>query len=244
VPLPPAAHPAVDSVHEGITLQDLAGMDEAVAWGEMLRDDLTAFREKRRSWADVDRGVLRSGPPGCCETTYAQALARICDVPLVQGSWSRWLANGAGHQGDFMNTMKKTFAEARERVRCIVFLDEVDSFPNRSALRQAWCRRRKPGQSPVPRVSASRAWVPHPSGESVRRLVAVPPVPMSAGDPEADPRSCSDGALRGLDVMLQPAQLGQQFRLARLQCASKSGEPCHQPCFDDVCHARVPPSLR
>jgi hypothetical protein len=241
VPLPPAAHPAVDSVQEGITLQDLAGMDEAVAWGEMLRDDLTASREKRRSWADVDRGVLLSGPLGCCETTYAQALARTCDVPLVQGSWSRWLANGAGHPGNFMNTMKKTFAEAREkRMPCILFLDKVDSFPNRSTHTQAWCRHRKPGQSPVPRLSASRAWVPHPSGEPVRRLVAVPPVPMSAGDPEADLRSCFDGALRGLDVMLQPAQL----RLARLRCASKLGEPCHQPCFDDVCHARVHPSLR
>ena len=105
-----------------------------MAWGTALKADLNAYRQKRRSWADCDRGILVSGPTGCGKTTYARALARTCDVPLVQGSWSRWLANGTGHQGDFMLAMKKTFVEARELAPCIVFLDEVDSFPNRATL--------------------------------------------------------------------------------------------------------------
>lgn len=119
----------------GMTLDRIAGMDEAVAWGRALHQDLVAFREGRRAWADVDKGVLLSGPPGCGKTLYAQALASTCDVPLLEGSYSQWLANGTGHQGDFMNAMKKTFAAARKAAPCILFVDEVDSFPNRSTLK-------------------------------------------------------------------------------------------------------------
>ncbi len=131
---PPVMAAPLVAVGDGITLDLLAGMDEAVAWGTALKADFDAYRKKCRSWADCDRGVLVSGPTGCGKTTYARALARTCDVPLVQGSWSRWLANGTGHQGDFMLAMKKTFVEARELAPCIVFLDEVDSFPNRATL--------------------------------------------------------------------------------------------------------------
>ena len=131
---PPVVAAAPVPVVYGITLDQLAGMDDAVAWGTALKADLDAYRQRRGSWADVDRGILVSGPTGCGKTTYARALARTCDVPLVQGSWSRWLANGSGHQGDFMLAMKKTFIEARDAAPCILFLDEVDSFPDRATL--------------------------------------------------------------------------------------------------------------
>jgi len=119
----------------GMTLDRLSGMEEAVAWGQALHQDLVAFREGRRAWADVDKGLLLSGPPGCGKTLFAQALATTCDVPLIEGSYSSWLANGTGHQGDLLIAMKKTFAAAREAAPCILFLDEVDSFPNRSTLK-------------------------------------------------------------------------------------------------------------
>ena len=119
---------------DALTLDRLAGMDEAVAWGMSLRVDLIAFAAGERAWSEVDRGLLVSGPPGCGKTIFAAALARTCGVPLVTGSWSQWMANGSGHQGDFMLAMKRTFSSARASAPCILFLDEVDSFPNRGEL--------------------------------------------------------------------------------------------------------------
>ena len=119
-------------------LERLPGMDEAVAWGLAVREDLAAFRAGRLAWADVDKGLLLSGPPGCGKTLYAQALAESCGVPLIEGSWSKWLANGTGHQGDFLLALKRTFAAARDAAPCVVFIDEVDSFPDRGALTHAY----------------------------------------------------------------------------------------------------------
>jgi ATP-dependent Zn protease len=129
--------PTILSPRDCLTLDRLAGMEEAVHWGTALAKDLADFRAGQRAWAEVDKGLLLSGPPGCGKTAFGQALARTCGVPLIEGSWSRWLANGTGHQGDFMLALKRTFADARAQAPCILFLDEVDSFPNRGTLTHA-----------------------------------------------------------------------------------------------------------
>lgn len=115
-------------------LSRLHGMAEAIAWGESLARDLAAMARGDIGWQDVDRGCLLSGPPGCGKTLYARALAATCGIPLVSGSYGAWHGSGNAHQGDLLKAMARTFADARARAPCILFLDEIDSFPDRAAI--------------------------------------------------------------------------------------------------------------
>lgn len=111
------------------SLADLHGFGEAAEWGHALAVDLADYRARKITWADLDRGVVLSGPPGVGKTIFAQALARTCGVPLHSHSLARWQAKG--HLGDLLKAMRKAFDEAKKDVPCILFLDELDSFGDR-----------------------------------------------------------------------------------------------------------------
>ncbi len=128
------AAPDTASPRDAPSLDRLYGMDEAVAFGVALARDLKAYKDGLIAWAAVDRGCLLSGQPGVGKSLYARALATTCCVPLVTGSYSTWLATGHGHQGDLLLAMRRTFESAREQAPCILFLDEVDSFPDRAKV--------------------------------------------------------------------------------------------------------------
>lgn len=118
-----------------VTLDSLHGMDAAVCWGHDLARDLCEYRSGALPWSAVDRGALLYGPPGTGKTTFARALAATCAVPLVVGSLSQWQAAGTGHLGDLLQAMRRTFADARAAAPSILFVDEVDSFGNRSSFK-------------------------------------------------------------------------------------------------------------
>ncbi|WP_244425976.1 AAA family ATPase [Sinorhizobium fredii] len=115
-------------------LCEMHGYGAAQEWGLELARDIEDWRNGSISWADVDNGILLSGPPGCGKTTFAASLAKSLDAHIVIGSYSAWIANGEGHQGDLIRSMRNAFAEAREHAPSVILIDEIDNFIARGSI--------------------------------------------------------------------------------------------------------------
>ncbi|MFC5755860.1 AAA family ATPase [Rhizobium sp. GCM10022189] len=114
----------------GPTLADMHGYGPALEWGTSLAKDLADYKAGVLPWSDVDNGVLLSGPPGVGKTMFVSALANSCQVPIIYGSVSEW--QEAGALDSHLKAMRASFAEAREKAPSILFVDEVDTFGDRT----------------------------------------------------------------------------------------------------------------
>ena len=114
-----------------LSLSQLAGMPEVVAWAQTLATDIAEYRAGRIQWSDMDRGALLCGPPGTGKTSAAHAIADYCRVPFIATSYAQWQATGEGHLGDVTRAMRQTFGLARKQAPAILFLDELDSVGSR-----------------------------------------------------------------------------------------------------------------
>lgn len=125
---------AASSVADAPTLEMLGGMDEAVALGRAIVRDLADYAAGRIPWSQVAPGLLLHGAPGTGKTLFARALARSAGVPLLTGSLAEWQAANDAHLGDLLKAMRRRFAEARQAAPCILFIDEIDGFGDRSSF--------------------------------------------------------------------------------------------------------------
>lgn len=115
-----------------LRLEALDGLGEVADWGASLARDIKDYRERRISWADVDRGVLISGPSGTGKTMCAMAVANTCGVVVHVHSLARWQAQG--HLGDLLRAMRGAFEEAIQAAPSILFIDEIDAVGDRRDL--------------------------------------------------------------------------------------------------------------
>ncbi|WP_312412436.1 AAA family ATPase, partial [Shinella sp.] len=122
-PKPPRDLPALAEMH---------GYGLAKDWGLQLARDLFDWSVGTIPWDDVDKGLILSGPPGVGKTVFAKALAAECEVELIVGSLGQWQA--AGHLGDTLKAMRAAFNSARKAAPSILFIDEIDSFGDRSTF--------------------------------------------------------------------------------------------------------------
>jgi hypothetical protein len=123
-----------------LSLSQLHGMAEAVAWARSTLEDLAAWRAGA-AWSSVSSGALISGPPGTGKTLLASVMAAEGNIPLVTGSLARWQADDQAHLGTTLKAMRRTFDDARAQATtvsgrrgCILLIDEIDSFADRSTI--------------------------------------------------------------------------------------------------------------
>jgi SpoVK/Ycf46/Vps4 family AAA+-type ATPase len=125
---------AYDAEHTGLTLVDVAGMDEVKKRLEAAFLAPMRNPELRKLYGKSLRGgLLLYGPPGCGKTFVARAVAGELGARFVSVSFADLIDMFVGRSE---RNIHELFETARRNAPCVVFLDEVDAIgQKRSQLR-------------------------------------------------------------------------------------------------------------
>lgn len=115
-------------------VEELHGYGLAMDWATALIADLEAWRGGTLNFAAIDRTVVLASAPGLGKTTFARSLAKSAKLPIFATSVSSWFANSPGYLDSIIKQIDQVFDEAAAVAPAIVFLDEIESIPNRATL--------------------------------------------------------------------------------------------------------------
>jgi SMODS-associated and fused to various effectors sensor domain/ATPase family associated with various cellular activities (AAA) len=121
-----------------LTLGQLHGMADAVAWAKDTIADLADWKAGSITWDAVDNGVALTGPPGTGKSTFAKVFASEAGLPIVLGTLAKWQSSGEAHLGHLLRAMRQDFDVARAAAPSVMFIDEIDSFPDRAGVQHAY----------------------------------------------------------------------------------------------------------
>lgn len=118
---------ALMAVHKEsrITFEDVAGLEEAELEVREIVEFLKNPKQFTRLGAKIPKGILLIGPPGTGKTLLAKAVAGEARVPffIISGSEFVEMFVGVGAA-----RVRDLFKQAKEKVPCIVFIDELDAM--------------------------------------------------------------------------------------------------------------------
>ncbi len=106
------------------TFDDVAGVSEAIEELFEIVDFLRDADKYKRLGAEIPKGVLLMGPPGCGKTLLARAVAGEAEVPFFHISGSDFVEMFVGVGASRVRDM---FEQAKANRPCIVFIDELDA---------------------------------------------------------------------------------------------------------------------
>lgn len=118
----------------GPTLSGLHGYGAAKVWGLDLAADIAAYRLGQLEWPTINSAAILYGPPGCGKTFFASALARSCKMQMVATNLGAMFNAAQGYMHNIVRQMTDAFAEARSKAPCLLFIDELDSLPDRATV--------------------------------------------------------------------------------------------------------------
>ncbi|MBI5831286.1 MAG: ATP-dependent zinc metalloprotease FtsH [Armatimonadetes bacterium] len=106
------------------TFDDVAGVDEAKEELAEIVDFLRNADKYRKLGAEIPKGVLLMGPPGCGKTLLARAVAGEAGVPFFHISGSDFVEMFVGVGA---SRVRDLFDQAKANRPCIIFVDELDA---------------------------------------------------------------------------------------------------------------------
>ncbi|MBI1913684.1 MAG: ATP-dependent zinc metalloprotease FtsH [Planctomycetes bacterium] len=109
----------------GITFDDVAGIDEAVAELREVVDFLKRPEKYQALGGRIPKGVLLVGPPGTGKTLLAKAVAGEAEVPFFSLSGSDFVEMFVGVGAA---RVRDLFGQADARAPAIIFIDELDAL--------------------------------------------------------------------------------------------------------------------
>jgi len=121
-------HKVLNKEHSSVTLDDVAGIDEAKEEVAEIIEFLKNPKKFQRLGGRVPRGVLLVGQPGCGKTLLAKAMAGEADVPFFSISGSDFVEMFVGVGA---SRVRDLFKQAKDSAPCIIFLDEIDAVGRR-----------------------------------------------------------------------------------------------------------------
>src|SRR5919201_1323806 len=110
---------------KGVTVADVAGIEEAEAELVEVVDFLRHPDKYRKLGGRIPHGVLLSGPPGTGKTLLARAVAGEADVPFFSMAASEFVEAIVGVGA---SRVRDLFTQAKDAAPAIVFIDELDAI--------------------------------------------------------------------------------------------------------------------
>ncbi|MBT0781478.1 AAA family ATPase [Paracoccus sp. pheM1] len=114
---------------DGPWLEDIHGDTPALRAARQIVRDLRAWKTGEVGWPDLTRTLLLYGPPGTGKSWIARAMGNSAGFSVVTGTFGEWQA--AGHLGDMLREMRRTFREARAKAPTVLIIDEIDAVGSR-----------------------------------------------------------------------------------------------------------------
>ncbi|MDO3643673.1 ATP-dependent zinc metalloprotease FtsH [Mucilaginibacter sp. L3T2-6] len=115
----------IEKEHSTVTFADVAGLEEAKAEVLEIVDFLKKPDTFTRLGAKIPKGVILIGPPGTGKTLLAKAVAGEAQVPFFSISGSAFVEMFVGVGA---SRVRDLFQQAKEKVPCIIFIDEIDAI--------------------------------------------------------------------------------------------------------------------
>ncbi len=116
--------PELAADHPTVTFADVAGLDDAIAELREVTEYLSDPDRFRALGAELPRGILLHGLPGCGKTLLARALAGETGRPFYFVSASSFVEKFVGVGAA---RVRELFLEAKKNAPSIVFIDELDA---------------------------------------------------------------------------------------------------------------------